>query len=210
MPGLKDALASSVLSVSLQLHSQPSVSPDHKPAAQIVRLLPSSARGSKLLGPSDSICKQIGFVAQQDAVQRSARNGTERRFALRHRTNGHRGCPAPELPNCPTFPAVGAVTTPHQTHALWTVLQSCSVAEIDPNVLAEFNALAQEAAELRRQSYGLPMHRRGTKEGGRAAAQLSHRLLAIHHVVESHPELQDHYREWRRLHPTFISDQEDR
>jgi len=83
------------------------------------------------------------------------------------------------------------------------------VAEIDPNVLAEFNALAQEAAELRRQSYGLPMQQQQALESGRAFSQLSHRLLAIHHLVESHPELQDDYREWRRLYPTSISDQED-
>lgn len=81
--------------------------------------------------------------------------------------------------------------------------------EIDPDVLAEFDAITREAAEFRRQSYGLPMNQRATKESGRAAAQLSHRLLAIHHVVEIHPELQDHYREWRRIHPTFTSDQEE-
>ena len=83
------------------------------------------------------------------------------------------------------------------------------MAEIDPNVQAEFNALTQEAAELRRQSYGLSMHQRETLEGSRAFSQLSHRLLAIHHLVESHPELQDDYKEWRRLYPTFTSDRED-
>jgi len=97
----------------------------------------------------------------------------------------------------------------HQSHALWLVWQSCSVAEIDPNVLAEFNTLTQEAAELRRQSYGVPMHQREALESSRAFSQLSHRLLATHHLVESHPELQDDYTEWRRLYPTFTSDRAD-
>src|ERR1035438_5558594 len=57
---------------------------------------------------------------------------------------------------------------------------------------------------------GAPV-RRGRRESSPFGIwePLCHHLLAIHHVVESHPELQDDYREWRRLYPTFTSDQDE-
>lgn len=83
------------------------------------------------------------------------------------------------------------------------------MAELEPNVLAEFNALAQEAAELRRQSYG-SIQPWQVLESNRAFSPLSNRLLAIQHLAECHPEPQDDYRERRRMYPTFTSDQEGR
>jgi hypothetical protein len=42
-----------------------------------------------------------------------------------------------------------------------------------------------------------------------SAAQLSHRLLTISHMVEDHPELHDRYQVWRRLYAAFTADRDD-
>lgn len=94
------------------------------------------------------------------------------------------------------------------------------MSEVDPGLLAEFNALTERAADFRRHSYGSADYRRrsngspsqllGTpekdEEGRSYFSVLSHHLWLIHHMVELHPELADNYREWRLLYPTFSSD----
>jgi hypothetical protein len=87
------------------------------------------------------------------------------------------------------------------------VWQSVEVSEIDPDLLSEFNALTEQAADYRRHSFGAPPHpRRFDEEGHSYFVLLSHHLLLIHHMVKLHPELKDEYREWSRLYPTFTSD----
>ena len=81
------------------------------------------------------------------------------------------------------------------------------VSEVDPELLTEFKALTEQAAHYRRYSYGAPPEQWRTDEDGRKySALLSDRLLSIHHMVKLHPELEDEYREWNRLYPTFTSD----
>ena len=91
--------------------------------------------------------------------------------------------------------------------ALQSSARVSKVPEVDPDLLAEFNVLTEQAAHYRRYSYGAPPEQQRTDADGRTyAALLSDRLLSIHHMVKLHPELEDEYREWRRLYPTFTSD----
>jgi hypothetical protein len=76
------------------------------------------------------------------------------------------------------------------------------VAVVDQWLLTEFKALTEEAAEYRRHSFGAPPGRQAPG----AAFKLSRHLLLIDRMVKLHPELNDDYREWRRLYPTFTSD----
>jgi hypothetical protein len=78
---------------------------------------------------------------------------------------------------------------------------------VQPELLAEFRTLTEQAAEYRRRSYGRPRHLPRTEENRRAIVLLSGHLLLIAQMVKAHPELSDEYREWRQLYPTFTSDQ---
>jgi hypothetical protein len=81
------------------------------------------------------------------------------------------------------------------------------VPEVDPDLLAMFNALTEHAAECRRRSYGARSRERQTDENGRTYyALLSQDLMSISQMVKRHPELKAEYQEWRSLYPTFTSD----
>jgi hypothetical protein len=80
------------------------------------------------------------------------------------------------------------------------------VPEVDPEVLAEFRALCNKAAEYRRLSYGRNRDLPRTEGNRRAVPLLSHQLWLIGDLVNRHPELRDEYRDWARIYPTFISE----
>jgi hypothetical protein len=81
------------------------------------------------------------------------------------------------------------------------------VSRVDPDVLAEFRRIADEAAEYRRHSFGARSREKQFDEKGRNYFYLlSRHLLLMHRMVLRHLELQGEYQEWRRLYPTFTSD----
>ena len=62
------------------------------------------------------------------------------------------------------------------------------MSEIDPNLLAEFKALTEQAAHYRRYSFGAPIDQQRTDDEGRTySALLSRHLLKIHLMVTHHP-----------------------
>ena len=64
--------------------------------------------------------------------------------------------------------------------------------EVDPDLLGEFNALTEQAADYRRGSYASRSHREQFDAEGRSySALLSHHLGLIHRMVKRHPELND-------------------
>jgi hypothetical protein len=82
------------------------------------------------------------------------------------------------------------------------------VSDVDPNLLAEFNALTEQAEDYRRHSFGARSRQKQLDEQGRSYFYLlSQALLRIHHMVRLHPELKDEYLEWRRLYPSFTCDE---
>ena len=81
------------------------------------------------------------------------------------------------------------------------------VSKVDPDLIAEFKELTEQAAEYRRRSYGSRSHQKQLDDEGRSYfSLLSSHLLLIHHMVKRHPELEDQYREWRLRYHTFTSD----
>lgn len=77
---------------------------------------------------------------------------------------------------------------------------------VDPELLAEFRMLTEQAAEYRRKSYGRNRNLPRTEENRRAVPLLSGHLFLINSLVQMHPELREEYREWCRLYPSFTSD----
>ena len=81
------------------------------------------------------------------------------------------------------------------------------MSKVDPDLLSEFSAITEEAAEYRRHSFGARSRKKQFDEEGRSYFYLlSRHLSIIHRMVRRHPELQDHYQEWLRRYPTFTSD----
>ena len=77
---------------------------------------------------------------------------------------------------------------------------------VDPELLAEFRMLTEQAAEYRRKSYGRNHNLPRTGENRRAVPLLSRHLFLINRLVQMHPELREEYRGWCRLYPSFTSD----
>jgi hypothetical protein len=82
------------------------------------------------------------------------------------------------------------------------------MSSVDPDLLAEFRAITEEAAEYRRHSFGARSREKQFDEEGRSYFYLlSRNASVIHRMVRCHPELQVEYQEWMRRYPMFTSDE---